>query len=291
MTLDPGIHAVPADRYHDDPCAEPSLSASIAHLLCSRSPLHAWAAHPRLNPDFARVERDIFDAGTVAHALLLDGTVACDVIDAPDWRTKEAKEAREAACANGLIVLLRHQWEQVEAMIEAARVQLVALDIDPPPLTDGAAEQTLVWEDHGVMCRARLDWLRDDWRIVEDLKTTSASANPRDWSRRRLWEIGADVQAAFYLRGLRTLTGADAEFRWVVIENTPPYALSVLSLAPSALELANDKVSWAIERWGQCIADDSWPAYASEVAYAEAPAWIETQWMEQVYLDREGGAA
>lgn len=278
--MEAGIHDITANAYHEDP-APPSLSASIAHLLCSRSPRHAWAAHPRLNPDFKPVERASFDVGTVAHAALLLGDDApCYVVEASDWRTKAAQEVRDRARAEGLTPLLVHQWEEVEAMVAVVRPQLEAFDADPPLFTDGKPEQTLIWEEDGATCRARADWLRDDRTAIDDLKTTSGSAHPQDWSHRRLWDIGADIQGAFYMRGVKALTGVEPQFRFCVVECSPPYAVSVIGLAPSALELANEKVAYAIAKWRECIANNDWPAYVSRVAYAETPAWQEAQWME-----------
>jgi hypothetical protein len=41
-------------EYHADPCAQPSLSASIARELIHKSPLHAWQVHPKLGNSSAR---------------------------------------------------------------------------------------------------------------------------------------------------------------------------------------------------------------------------------------------
>ena len=49
---EPGVYSLPDDAYHADPCPGPSLSSSVAKLMLDRSPLHAWHAHPRLNPNF-----------------------------------------------------------------------------------------------------------------------------------------------------------------------------------------------------------------------------------------------
>jgi hypothetical protein len=116
--LRPGIHAIPAGRYHADPCSKPSLSASIAKILCEESPLHAWHRHPRLNPDFERVESATFDVGTAAHAMLLEGTDVCIAVDAPDWRTKAAKEQRDAIRQIGRIPLLIEQWDRVNELYD-----------------------------------------------------------------------------------------------------------------------------------------------------------------------------
>lgn len=292
LALPAGIHdGIPADTYHTDPAEQPSLTASIASILCQRSPRHAWAAHPRLNPDHERAEEPKYDIGTAAHALLLEGADICHVIDAADWRTKAARDARDAARESGRIPLLFDQWIRVQQMIDAVRPQLDAIDATPSLLSDGRPEQTLIWKDHGVLCRGRLDWLRDDRQAIDDLKTTAGSANPLDWASRRLWDIGADLHAAFYIRGLKALTGTDPQFRFVVVETQPPYAVSVVSLTPAALTLANEKIDWALRTWRDCLATDTWPAYTPQVAYATPPPWEETRWLEARHLEEEAKAA
>lgn len=285
--LTPGIHPdINATAYHADPCEAPSLTASIIKVLCDKSPLHAWWAHPQLNPDFEREESATFDLGTAAHAMLLEGSDVCMPVDAADWRTKAAREQRDEIRKWGRIPLLTEQWMRVTELVEVVRRELDTGFV-PVPLTDGKPEQTLVWKEPGVVCRGRLDWLRDDLAVFEDVKTTTRGANPLTWTQRRLWDLGLDVQAAFYQRGLRKLTGKDVEPRFVLVESTPPYAVSVLGLAPSALELAHEKVQWAIDTWRRCLSQDEWPGYTRQVAYAELPAWQAMKWAEERYLEDE----
>ena len=280
----PGIFDLPADIYHADPCERPSLSASIAKKLISESPLHAWTAHPRLNPNFAEQHEDKFDVGRVVHALLLEGREveeAVVIVDADSWRTNAAKAERDEARAHGMTALLTKNVQGVIAMLNATRAQLANVNATPPLLQNGKPEQTLIWEEDGVLCRALLDWLHNDHTAIDDLKTTSASANPEAWTRRTLWSIGADIQTAFYLRGLKKITGADAELRYIVQETYPPYALSVVSLGPDVLAVAEAKVEWAINRWRECLTTDRWPAFPTQVCYAELPAWEESRWLER----------
>lgn len=275
------ILTMPRDLYHADPLSRPSLSASIAHILCARSPLHAWAAHPKLNPDWEPYEDDKFSIGTVAHAMLLEGHDIAVQIDAPDWRTNAAKEARDAARAAGRVPLLAKDWDRVQTMIAAVAEQLAGVNVNPPLLADGKPEQTLVWEEpNGVLCRARLDWLRDDHKAIDDIKTTSRSADPETFSR-TVFNIGADVQTVFYKRAVRAVTGVDPDFRFIVAESHPPYAVSVVSLAPSAIALAESKVEFALTTWARCLATGIWPGYGTQVAYAEAPGYAEAQWFER----------
>ena len=71
-TLPPGIHyGVPAHVYHADPSATPSLSSSLARQLLRKSPAHAFASSPRLDPGFVPEFKDSFDVGTAAHTAVL----------------------------------------------------------------------------------------------------------------------------------------------------------------------------------------------------------------------------
>ena len=60
----PGLYLdVPVDDYFADPLPAPSLTQSIAKIILDHSPLHAWHAHPRLNPNFVRDDPTKFDIG------------------------------------------------------------------------------------------------------------------------------------------------------------------------------------------------------------------------------------
>lgn len=277
-----GIYTIPADEYHADPAEEPSLSRSVASILCHSSPAHARAAHPKLNPDMERVDKVSFDIGTTAHALLLQGEDVAVVVDAPDWRTKDAREQRDAARALGHVPLLAKDWQRVHEIVAAAREQLAQVDADPPLFQDGKPEQSIIWQEQGVTCRARLDWLHNDYAAIDDLKTDARSANPDTWTRRMFDnDKGYDMQARFYQRGVKALTGIEPEFRFVIVETTPPYAISVVSLAPSAQEIADAKIDYALKCWRRCLDTGRWPAYDTRIAYAELPGYEEARWLEK----------
>lgn len=280
--LPPGVYALDDTTYHADQISEqPSLSASIAVILCTQSPRHAWTAHPRLNPQFKREEEHHFDIGTAAHALLLEGRNAVEICEFADWRTNAAKEARDNARAQGRIPLLGKHWDDVDRMVDAVREQLYTHNAQPRLFTDGKPEQTLVWDDNGVTCRARLDWLRDDLATIDDFKTTSRSSNADEWRRGPMISSGAYIKAAFYLRGVRAVTGAEPVFRWCVIETSPPYVLSVVEPGADVLAVADDKVRHALTVWRRCLEDDVWPGYSADVQRVELPSWVETQWLER----------
>jgi hypothetical protein len=272
---------ITAEQYHADQIADtPSLSSSIAHTLITQSPAHARARHPKLNPAYEREDKDHYDFGTAAHDMLLRGTDEfIRVVYMDDWRKKEARELRDEARAAGKVPMLEKDYLRAQQMVDAVRAQIPTLDVDPPLFVDGKPEQTLVWvEDNGVVCRARCDWLLDAHDGIQDLKTTSRSANPEKWSR-TLFDHGCDIQAAMYVRGLRRITGrSDCTFQFVVAETQPPFAMSVISLAPDAFALAAAKLEYAIDLWAECLRTDSWPAYPTRVCWAEAPPWELARW-------------
>lgn len=278
-------------RYHADEigCDAPSLSASIASILLSASPRHAHAAHPLLGGGI-REESETFDLGTAAHSLILEGSEdRFAIIEANDWRTKLAKESREAARAAGKTPILAHQVESVRTMSAAVRAQLAAFSDTPAPLTNGKPEQVLVWfePDHGVWCRSRLDWLHDGYRTIDDLKTDGRSANPDAWGR-TLYGRNGDLQVAFYVRGVKALTGIEPDFRFIVAENSYPFAVSVCALNPEGLAHAHDQVEQAIALWGRCLKNDHWPGYPTRTCYLEPPAWALASWMERADVTDSG---
>lgn len=270
-----------ADDYHRDEIDDtPSLSASLIKVLLAATPKHAWTKHPKLNPDHVREEEQRFDFGSCVHAMFLEGRGAFDICLFDDWRSKAAKEARDSARASGRIPLLATQAEHVEAMCEAVRAQTDAYEIDPPLFAAGKPEQTVVWNENGVQCKALLDWLHDDLTTCDDLKTATRSAAPDTWGRTMLGFQG-EIQAVFHSRAIAALSGNEPTFRFVVAETVEPYLISVCDLAPSLVSLANAKIDWALDLWRRCLANDDWPGYEQRVASIAAPPWAEAQWFER----------
>ncbi len=289
---EPGIYDLTEEEYHADPAPSPSLSASIAKKLIAHSPAHARHAHPRLNSGFAREEKEIFDRGTVAHALLLQGVEAAAIIseavDAKgvrrqidDWKLGDAKRQRDEARAAGKIPILEKHWATVQQMIERCREQLAQHKEASDAFTAGKPEQTLIWrEDNGVWCRARLDWLHDSRRICDDYKSTGREVDSDSVARHCVddWEI----QDSFYRRGIKKLFREDAQFRFIAQENTEPYALNVVALGPDFQWMGDAKVEYAIRVFGNCLKTKRWPGYSDRIhCVQKIPKWAEDSWLEK----------
>ena len=205
----PGIYEMPITEYVADPAPKPSLNTSTAVALLTQSPLHAKMQHVRLNPNAMRDESGRADLGTVAHALLLEGDNSKVVeIDAADWRTNAAKQARDEARAAGKVPILKKDYSTVKFIVEKASDFMMGSELCEDWLL-AKPEQTLVWEEDGIWFRARPDKLTPDYRIDFDYKT-SGSAHPAAFVKVAISQ-GYDLQVALRRRGIKALTGVDAK--------------------------------------------------------------------------------
>lgn len=269
--MKPGIYEMSAQDYHADPAPEPSLSSGIAGRLISQSPLHAWFAHPRLNPNHHSEESNDFDLGACAHATLLEGEGSVVAVEAKDWRTKEAQSTREALRSAGKIPVLAHKLKAIRSMADAARAALLACELGPIDLATGKAEQVLIWNEGEVWCRARPDWRRP--KLMIDYKSTAGSAEPSAWIRNQMVPMGYDLQSAHYTRGEKTLTGKNTQFIFLVQENYPPFECSFVGMSPGMIEIAQRKWELALAIWRNCLASGKWPGYPKQISYAEPALW------------------
>src|SRR5690606_28189420 len=126
-------------------------------------------------------------------------------------------------------------------------------------------------------CRARIDRLvldpagfADAW----DWKTTT-DVSP-DTLQRTIIDHGYDIQAAFYLRGLRKLLPeyeGRFSFNFVFVETSAPYAVRRVVLRESFNGVADGDVHRAIPLWARCLSRNAWPDYSEQTLHLEAPGY------------------
>lgn len=270
---EPGIYDLPEEAYHADPCPAPSLSRSVLKQLVYRSAKHAYTMHPRLGAvgDLdAGSDDEVQDAGTAAHAAFLQAKSVIRQLDFPDWRTKKAKEARAQAYSDGEIPLLTPSYGRAMRLIDA----LEEFRSKTGAFTQGRPEQTIIWQDGPVWCRARVDWVPDNPEAPPwDLKTTGGSAVLGAWSR-VAFDKGYDLQDAFYCRGLEFVRGEPpAAMKFAVIEQRPPYAIKVYEMSQITRELADQDVGMGLSIWENCLATGEFPGYPWETEWIDPPPW------------------
>lgn len=287
---EPGAYQMSAIEYHADPCPEPSLSSSIANLILDASPLHAWTAHPRLNPAWKPAPHSPRLAlGTACHALLLGVANHLCIVDADSYLTKAAQMERDDAILQGLVPVLEPQAERAQLIAEKAREQLRQRELAELADGKGDAEVTIAARDaYGTWLRSRLDWWSPDRRVLVDYKTYAGYASPERCATHAAG-MGYDVQDAFYQRAVAAafpeLAGR-LSFRLVVQEIDEPFALSVIEISEADRHVAQRKVATAIETWNACREANRWPAYPAGVQRVTLPEWHQKRWLDQE-LERE----
>lgn len=282
--MNPGIHlGVPHEVYRDALTVKPALNSGTVHRIVTQSPLHAWTNHPQLNPDYLPDEDSRMDLGSAAHAIVLEGKLdRIEVIDAKDWRTTAAKEARDKARTAGKIPVLAHKARQIASMADAAVAYLERSEIGPSVPTF-QPEVTLIWEENGVLCKGRPDWLGKDHLWLVDFKTCEVAAPAT--IIRIATNMGYFTQVAFYRRGVMALTGIEPRCAIFAQEIDPPYACSLVGLPPALLAHENAKIVYAFRLWADCLSSGKWPAYSDRIAWADPLPWAVANWQERMSLD------
>jgi PDDEXK-like domain of unknown function (DUF3799) len=232
--------------YHSDP----ALGSTSLKTLATRTPAHwKWQSE---NP----VHKDAYDVGTVAHSLILeDDETGIVVVDASDWRTKAAKEAKDEARAAGKIAMLQKELDPILAMRDA----VMAHPLARAAFTGHKAEHSVFWEEDGLALKCRPDAWRDG--LLVDLKT-ARDADPREFGR-TAHNLGYHQSVAHYQDGVEAATGERLPFAFVCVEKEPPYLVSVVELDPEAIELGRRLNNKAKNTYRECLANDHWPGYES----------------------------
>lgn len=267
---------VPEDAYHADPCPEPSLSASLAKVMLSKSPLHGWHNHPRLGAG-ARVDKDAYDRGHLLHKLVLGKGRDVEIVDADSWQTKAAREARIAAREANRIPALRGAYDNAVLAAETIKRRLDAMKIH---LT-GESEVQITWQElsnHGpIWCRSAIDHLviEGDTATIYDLKSC-ASAHPRAMTKAVI-NYGYDVQAAAYTSAVRKLYPhlRHVDFVFLFAEHAAPFAVTPGVLDDAIRMHGEEGWTRSIIEFGELRHEPGeWPGYASDIITIEAPGWL-----------------
>lgn len=287
---------ISADDYHADPCEVPALSSSIAHTLVSKSPLHAWAQHPKLG-GVPRVASKEMDRGSLIHALLLENGKDVAVIDAADYRTNKAKEARDVARERGMVPVLAADYGSAKEAVRILRNRLETLGID----LAGEKEVTALWTEFAddgteVQCRGMIDILRH-WKSgsgsgadILDPKTCR-SAHP-DACQKHMNGYGYSIQRTAYVRAIEKVipeTAGRVDFAFLFCEEVPPtWAVTPVRMSGAFRELGERQWRRAVNLWAECLQTNQWPAYVGGAIEIEPPAWAMARDMDQELAQGNG---
>lgn len=250
------------------------LHQSTAHVLVAKSPLHA---RYRLDNQVEPTEPML--RGIIVDRLLFGVGPEIAEIEADDYRSKAAREARDAARKARKIPVLAEALANHRTTADAIRANLR----DEGIILSGESQVEVEWTSPlGVLCAGRMDHLifQGGRAIILDLKTT-VNAHP-DAVTRSLVDHGADIQRAAYTEAIETLHPAYAgrvDMLFLFAEIEPPYAITVAECAGTMRALGEFKWEKAQRIWQQCLRTNRWPGYGR--TSIEAKPWQMTEAMEE----------
>lgn len=303
MISEPGQYAgVPIAEYLEIP----AVSAGLLHTVVSECPQAAWF-QSWLNPEREREDTKASDAGSIAHEILLCGTQDCVQVFEPSkypnakgggcatgWTNNAIRDARDECRAAGKIPVLAPEFLTIRNMVDSARRFIDSLRHTEPAIWTafqpdaGESEQTLVWDDDGLLCRMRPDRISLDRKIIIDPKFSGVSVEPGEWSRKQMTPMGYWVTAAWYRRGCRVMFGTEPDYIFLVIGQKAPHLCSLVGVDPAGFEHGGMKVERGLRTWLDCVERGWFPGYANRVCYPELKPWELAAEMDRSGLDEDG---
>lgn len=265
------------------------LHQSIAKQLL-RCPIKAKSDYERRFLEGGQENpTDAMIAGKVLERLITGGDLnAIVTINAPDYKTKAARDARDDANACGMVPILAHKLLALYEAAQPIRAQIVA---SYPEFESCQFFKTLQWESHGVDCEGEIDALympkekQDKFRIF-DLKSARC-ADPKFIERSVILQYGYDIQRAAYTEAVnkhypeRKNRG---EFIFLFFEKEPPYCVTPVTLDGGFVQVGDSKWRRAKAIWKDCLTTGVWHGYVPPgiAATVECPTYAMD---ETAYID------
>jgi hypothetical protein len=170
------------------------------------------------------------------------------------------KEDVYASLYGDKIILSEDQMEAVAKMRFNANLHKSARQA----LSLGKAELSAFWTDPdtGIKCKCRPDFLMSNGETLTgilDVKST-LDASSSGFSR-SIGKFGYDIQAAFYIDGVKAVTGLELPFFYLAAEKTAPHAVAMYRASDAMVETGRKKYRAALELLQWCRETGQYPAY------------------------------
>ena len=249
---------------YSDYAARPGARSNQLKTILERSPAQSRIQAP---------DSGAFRIGRAIHsACLTPNMFPMQFSQVTDRRTKDGKAAAALAESAGRETLTPNEWELALQIAASARKDFAGI------LDHGKPEVSLFWEQDGVQCKARPDWIGDDG-ILYDLKSTedvSEFSFTHDATR-----YGYPFQLWYYLMGCQACGLKITDAKIIGAEKSPPYAARLFEFerrphVPGPFDLAAKQVSEALEIYRTCEKAGAWPAYQDRPGIIRLAEWQKT---------------
>lgn len=191
-----------------------------------------------------------------------------------DRRSKEGKEAYNKFLldSEGKDVISEDTFEQIKAMRDALYATPYA-----KKLLDGVHEESFFWTDEstGLKCKCRPDSYNEKYKVIVDYKTCDDAST--DKFMKKSIDLNYDLQAAYYIDGMKANTGDDYIFVFIAQEKKPPYAVNILQANDSYIGSGRDMYKTMLDIYKDCSDSGNWYGLMgadSSISELGLPSWL-----------------
>jgi hypothetical protein len=220
--------------------------------------------------------------GRAVHELVCDPGAANVVVydgvrRGSEWHAFAAAHAPKT-------ILSEKEFARAQDMRAAIEHNPVAADL----FSKGRGEVTCIWDDDGVRCKSRVDWLLPDGGLVE-LKSANR-VTPRTFAAACV-SLCYHAQLAFYSHGLTLAQGFTPPSHTIVaIEKKPPYDVVVYRVGQDVLEAGARKVATWLETLKKCRVEGRWPGISGDgMIDLVIPDWALTEGLPDIEMEDSDG--
>ncbi len=201
--------------------------------------------------------------GQLFHKMALEPETLHDefaIIPDFDRRTKAGREAYSEFLseAGEKIVVTGDMYALSEAMCKALYSNSFV-----KRLLSGEREKVFFWTDEltGEQCKCRADCITQvgEHPLIIDLKT-AACAESEAFMKAAI-KHGYDFQSGMYSEGVKTVTGKEHGFVFIVIEKDPPFAVNILQSDKLFVTRGYDLFREYIGIYHDCKTTGNWYGY------------------------------
>jgi len=261
---------IPIEEYH----ADKTRVGHSALVKMARSPAHFLAGYS------LQEETSALRFGRAVHTAVLEPQRFKEsyvVQPKFDRRTKDGKAACEQWEQDnfGKEFITEDEMNSIEGVVASIAAHTGASSM----LSCGSPEKTVYWthEETGIDCKIRPDFLVVDGSgrvtAILDLKTTLNAGKTK--FAKSMVDYGYDLQAAFYVDGLKKAIGAEVPFYFLAAESKSPHGVALYKTGERTLEVGRKKYNDALALLKWCRENQMWPSYQvfGEAEEIEIPFW------------------
>ncbi len=262
-----GIYNLTQAEYDEIPAINQS---SLKHFL--KCP--AYFLHMKENP---KVQTDDMAFGSMVHMCILTPDLFEEKYFVTAKITRSGKKWEDVLLNAGLKhVVFTDNYIKAIQMRKRLSKNLYFKKMLP----HAKIEQCIIWKDKDtdLYCKGRLDGFleSENSSIIFDLKTTTDCFENK--FERDLWKFNYYIQAAFYMDGLKAITGKEPEsFMIFAVEKTEPFINTTheIPFDSEVIEFGREKYKELLYDYKNCIEIDNFDRGPEEKlnVIEDVPEW------------------